>query len=111
VKQEILDRLQPYRQATAVPARELLESWWQAFQVRSEELEFADKPLARKLYGAASTALQRPTENVELLHAAVQYVANTEDEEHDLLSPLGMEDDAEVWNAVCSELGWEDLKV
>ena len=73
-------------------------------------MEFADKPLARKLHSAARQALQRQPCQPELLQAAILYLSECEDDEQDY-SPLGFEDDAEVWNEVCDELGWADLKV
>jgi len=109
---EISRRLKPYLgHQSSSDVRELLEKWWQDFKERSAELEFADKPLAQKLYRAACEGLGRGCSDARLLQAAILYLVEHDDEEHDLESPLGMEDDAEVWNAVCDELGWADLRV
>jgi hypothetical protein len=112
MQSEILRRLKPYLACQfSRDIRELLEDWWQDFKERSAELEFADKPLAQKLYRAACEGLGRDCSDALLLQAAILYLVEHDDEEHDLESPLGMEDDAEVWNAVCDELGWADLRV
>ncbi len=87
-----------------------LENWWEDFQHRSAELEFADKPMARKLYQAASLGLQRTAPNPELLAAAVHYLCDWDDEESDD-TVLGLEDDAEIWNLTCQEFDWKDLMV
>ena len=105
-----LQRIQPYLDKPLEDLAQLLDNWWTEFQARSAELEFADRPLARKLHAAAEQALQRQPSRPELLQAAILYLCECEDEEHDH-SPLGMEDDAEVWNEVCAELGWPDLQV
>lgn len=103
-------RLQPYLGRPAIDLSLRLEEWWTDFRAGSVELEFVDKPLARKLYQAARQAVQRPTEQRDLLQAAILYLCECDDEEHDHL-PRGMEDDAEVWNSVCEALGWADLRV
>lgn len=107
---ELKFRLSAYLGRASLDLQAVLDEWWTDFQLRSAELEFADKPLARKLQAATQQALSREASAPELLQAAILYLCECEDEEHDH-TPLGLEDDAEVWNEVCQELGWEDLKV
>lgn len=106
---QLEQRLKPYFTSSG-DLRQALNNWWEQFQQRSAELEFADKTLARKLYQAASQALQRSPADPQLLAAAVYYLCDWDDEEADD-SLLGLEDDAEIWNAVCLQFGWEDLQV
>lgn len=63
--------------------------------------------------GLALLRLLRECSDDGLPHAqaAVFYFIEEDDAEPDLDSPLGFEDDACVFNAVCSHLGLDELKV
>lgn len=109
-------RLQPYLKGTLVQLPELkerLQLGLQEFLHASRESEFADRPLATRLYRAFDQLLERPIEpeSWPATQAAALYLIDRHDEEDDLDSPLGFEDDAEVLNDLCEALGYLDLKV
>lgn len=69
----------------------------------AQENEFLDLPLAEKLHARLGDALGRWTdydaEQRDVLARAVAYLVRTNDEEDDLRSPVGFDDDAEVVDA------------
>lgn len=78
--------------------------------------EFLDVSLAVRLTEACEALLDEaeradsePTRH--LVQAAVRYFILDEDGEHDLESVCGLDDDAEVCNAVARHLGREDLTI
>ncbi|MFP5021905.1 GmrSD restriction endonuclease domain-containing protein [Pseudonocardia phyllosphaerae] len=66
----------------------------------AEEQEFVDLPLAEDLHRRLGEALNRwsdyDAEQRRVLGAAVGYLVRTDDDEDDLRSPVGFDDDAEV---------------
>ena len=72
-------------------------------------------PLSQALTRGLTELLQGVTENTSkqhrhLIQAACRYfVDNQEDDEHDLGSDTGLDDDAEVFVAVATSLGRQDL--
>lgn len=109
-------RLQPYLQGTPLELPELkerLQLGLQEFLHASHESEFADRALGKKLYAAFEQLLERSLEpeGWPATRAAALYLIERHDEEDDLDSPLGFEDDAEVFNDLCEALGYPELKV
>ncbi|MBT9585036.1 hypothetical protein IV102_16960 [bacterium] len=71
-------------------------------------------PLAKALSWGLSELLQGQTEHTpeehrRLIQAAVQYYVENDDDDHDLESPTGLDDDAEVFVAVAAALDRQDL--
>ena len=66
--------------------------------------EFVDLPLARRLHDELVRALEDfdrlGTEQRRVLADAVAYFVRTDDDEHDLRSPIGFDDDAVVVEAL-----------
>jgi hypothetical protein len=66
----------------------------------AEDNEFVDLELARQLHERLTASLQGwsgyDDEQRAALVAAVDYLVQTDDEENDLRSPIGFDDDAEV---------------
>lgn len=54
---------------------------------------------------------ERPREQRQAIQAAIIYFLDAEDDDSDLHSVLGFDDDAEVFNHVATELGRYDLVV
>jgi hypothetical protein len=78
--------------------------------------EFLDLDLAEQLAVSCRALLDGlgdspPPRHHRLTQIAVRYFILDEDGESDLTSLLGLEDDAEVLNAVCLALGRPDLEV
>lgn len=77
--------------------------------------EFLDLPLARAIAVALEQALDHvdPSDERALhaLHVAVRYFEEDDDDEPDLESVLGFEDDAQVANVVLRFIGREDLLI
>jgi len=75
--------------------------------------EFLNEPLARKIGKTAIYLLdsyqQYPKNKQALIIGAVKYFLLDADEENDLESPLGFDDDAEVFNYVLKNIGRDDL--
>ncbi|MEW6283826.1 MAG: hypothetical protein AB1758_34760 [Candidatus Eremiobacterota bacterium] len=93
--------------------RDLLKRGLKEFLAASQESEHADGPLGVRLYHAFELLLERPIadEDWPRVQAAAHYLVDSQDEEDDLESPVGMVDDAEVFNDLCIALGYPDLKV
>jgi hypothetical protein len=75
-----------------------------------------DPTLARALVEASQRLLgtlteQTPTRTRRLVQAAVRYFLIEDDADADLDSILGLDDDADVINAVLRHLGYEDWQV
>jgi len=90
-----------------------LQAGLQRFLSESHELEFADRPLAIKVYQHFQRLTQQDisTDRWPIVQAAALYLLDPDDDDNDLTSPLGMEDDAEVFNDLCDWLGHPGLKV
>jgi hypothetical protein len=83
--------------------------------VEARRNEFLDLLLARRL-NEGFRALVRATagasqEDRSVVHAAVAYLIASDDADHDLTSPIGLEDDARVFNAVAAAVGHPDLHI
>ncbi|MEQ9498738.1 MAG: hypothetical protein RIT81_17805 [Deltaproteobacteria bacterium] len=87
----------------------------EAHAARAEQAsgDLIDRPLARliadgllRLLGADLDEDQR-----RAVQLACDYFISDEDAESDLTSPLGFEDDAEVFNAVAAVLGFDDAVI
>ncbi|HRB04084.1 MAG TPA: hypothetical protein PLP26_12005 [Ilumatobacteraceae bacterium] len=81
----------------------------------AETRDFVDVGLARTigavLHTLVSESEQYTARERALLAGAVKYFVEHNDENNDLGSPTGLEDDALVLNAVCVYLGRNDLRV
>lgn len=78
--------------------------------------EFVDEELAETIYARCLEMLERIAGDYELddhrnAQAAVFYFMEQHDEEQDLGSPIGFDDDREVFNVVVAELGFDDLLI
>ncbi len=96
-------------------ARGSLQHYVAFVDAQRDEHEFIEVELARTitdvlvaLLGEAET--YTPDQR-SLLRAAIDYFLLTDDADHDVTSPIGMEDDAAVINVVCEELGRSDLAI
>lgn len=85
-------------------------------QLREEiaQSEFVDEELAETIYARAMELLERIASDYDehdhtYAQAAVFYYMELHDEEQDLGSPVGFDDDRDVFNAVVTELGHDDL--
>jgi len=77
--------------------------------------EFVQIDLAQKVASALFKLIDSaPTlslDHVALVRGAAEYFLLTHDEDDDVRSPIGIEDDARVVNHVCDQLGRTDLKI
>ncbi|HVX19131.1 MAG TPA: hypothetical protein VHA73_13960 [Acidimicrobiales bacterium] len=82
---------------------------------QSFDHEFLELDLARSIAALYSTLLEGseqldPAQRATL-RAGIEYFILTDDDENDVQSPIGMEDDARVANEVCRQLGRPDLVI
>ncbi|MGE0489971.1 MAG: hypothetical protein AB7S38_12265 [Vulcanimicrobiota bacterium] len=76
----------------------------------SETNELLDLATARKLAQGLLTLLERSQdEQLRLVQGAILYFVEDEDAESDFASAVGFDDDVEVFNAVCHQLGLPEL--
>lgn len=108
-----LERYQAEPPLTIAALTSRLATGLQLFLSESQELEFADRPLAVTLYQRFAKLLEQPitSSRWSAVQAAALYLLDPDDDDNDITSPLGMEDDAEVFNDLCDWLGLVELKV
>ena len=79
----------------------------------AEDRDFVDVALAATLANVLHQLLENSGQYTarerSLLAAAITYFVDNDDENSDLTSPTGFEDDAEILNAVCIYLGRSEL--
>ena len=77
--------------------------------------EFLDLELARSLSQGLTSlidgAAEYDAEERSLARAAIEYFVLAVDAENDVTSPIGLEDDVRVFNAVCQALGRSALEI
>lgn len=75
--------------------------------------DFVDVPMAEKIVAVLRALIEEAEEYTarerSLLAGAVSYFVDVNDQNSDLNSPTGLEDDAEILNAVSRYLGRHDL--
>ena len=99
--EELIEELQAYRE-------ELLEDISQS--------DFADGDLAATLSARLLELLERAAQSYDEddhrhAQAALRYFMESADGDHDMDSPAGFDDDREVFNAVATRLGHDDLVI
>lgn len=99
--EELIEELQAYRE-------ELLEELAQS--------DFADGDLAATLSARLLELIERVAQSYDEedhrhAQAALRYFMESVDGDHDMDSPAGFDDDREVFNAVASRLGHDDLVI
>ncbi|MES5265446.1 hypothetical protein [Priestia megaterium] len=77
--------------------------------------EFINLPLAKRIVEVSLDLLnvydQHSKEEQEFIHSAIHYFLNANDDEEDLYSPLGFDDDAEIINECLRLLNKENLTI
>ncbi len=78
--------------------------------------EFADEELAAMLAARTVELLERVAtdydeEGHRLAQAAANYLVSSDDVDDDLSSPIGFDDDKEIFNSVVEALGHDDLAI
>ncbi len=80
-----------------------------SLEEQSFSYEFLDLELARTLASGLTALIDGASgydeEERSLVRAAVEYFVLSTDAENDVTSPIGLEDDVRVFNAVCRALG------
>lgn len=109
IVQGVSDNGSPSRVQTTVEAlRAALRAHLHRAEAAEQSNEFVDLPLARRLHGELSVALddfeQLDEEQRRVLADAVAYFVRTDDDEDDLRSPIGFDDDAAVVEAALRKL-------
>ena len=117
---EVVEIIEAYIDEPLVDLEDLIE---QLVSYRDEisdkfgvNAEFADEELATMLAARSVELLERvATEYDEdqhrLAQAATRYLVDEQDDEEDLDSPIGFDDDKEVFNAVVEAMGHDDLAI
>ncbi len=83
-------------------------------QITAASNQMINLPLAQALVAALDQALAGPqlaTDHSRWIKAAACYLIHVDDDENDLASPIGFDDDAEVVNACLRHVGLGDLCV
>lgn len=92
-----------------------VEGYWAEIQVASATKLLLDHELAGKIRGSLIKALHGwddfATEYHAWIAAAAIYFIQSDDDEHDIDSPVGFDDDVEVVNAVMKFVGRQDLVI
>ena len=92
-----------------------VDAYLEVVRQAAAERDFVDVRLAEQIVAALNAliadAADYTAKERTLLAGAVRYFTNVNDENRDLTSPTGFDDDAEVLNAVCTYVGREDLEV
>jgi hypothetical protein len=91
---------------------DLMDVHFARVQEAAEDNEFVDVVEAQRLHGLLRGALGTWTDLVpaqrRTLSEAVTYLVRTDDEEDDLRSPIGFEDDSAVVAAALRQIGLHD---
>jgi uncharacterized membrane protein YkvA (DUF1232 family) len=92
-----------------------IEVYWNEITTAAMAKPLLDRDLAAKIRTSLVAAINA-WDSIELddrpwLAAAVVYFVESDDDEHDLDSPVGFDDDAEVVNAVMAMIGRKDLMI
>jgi hypothetical protein len=86
-----------------------------SLEEQSFSYEFLDLELARTLADGLTALIDHASgydeEERSLVRAAVEYFVLSTDAENDVTSPIGLEDDVRVFNAVCRALGQATLEI
>jgi len=102
------------------PFREVLElrrdirAYVEKLETISKKTEFLDLVLARRVATQCESLLDglgpdSSKEHRQLIQAAVQYFIENEDEENDIESPIGFDDDLEVVELIAREIDRADI--
>ncbi len=101
--------------ATAPAMDEKVDSHLRFLQDAADDDEFVEIDLGRAVAGVLHQLVasidQLDEEEQELVAAAVEYFALAGDVDDDVRSPIGLEDDVRVVNAVATVLGRDDLRI
>jgi hypothetical protein len=88
--------------------RELMRAHLEQVHAASRDNEFVDAAEAVRLHTLLTEALESwerlDAEQRRVLADAVHYLVRTDDEEDDLRSPIGFEDDAEIIEAALEKI-------
>ena len=114
---EIIDLLETLLDAPLVDIEELNDSLTEYQEELREHIahsEFLDEELAETLYARCMEMLERVANDYskdshKWAQAAAMYFMEQEDEEIDLESPVGFDDDRDVFNVIAQELDFDDL--
>lgn len=97
-----------YREVTAEGLRERLHAHLRLVQAAAEENEFVDLSRATELHQQLHRALDYHGEldgtRLGVLTDAIDYLVRVEDDEDDLRSPIGFDDDAEIIEAALARV-------
>lgn len=100
--------------AAADELRALLQSHLQAVSNTDNRNEFIDRDLAWRLHRQIEAVLDRwdtlAVDHRKLVTRTVEYLVTTDDEEHDIRSPIGFVDDAEQVEAMLKVVAPDLLK-
>lgn len=95
--------------------KQQVKKYLKKIEVETCHNEFINLPLAKKI-GETSLSLldfyeQHNQEEQEFIHSTIQYFLNANDDEEDLYSPIGFDDDAEIMNECLRLLRKEELTI
>ena len=92
------------------PLRETMRAHLEHVRAAARDNEFVDAAEAIRLHTLLAEALESwehlDADQREVLADAIDYLVRTDDEEDDLRSPIGFEDDAEVVEAALDKIRW-----
>ena len=92
--------------------RETMKAHLEHVRSAARDNEFVDAAEAIRLHMLLAEALESwsllDADQREVLADAVHYLVQTDDEEDDLRSPIGFEDDAEVVEAALKKIRWAE---
>jgi len=94
--------------------RKEIRAYIAKLEVVAEKTAFLDLVLARRVAAQCESLLDglgpdSSTEHRQLIQAAIRYFIENEDEENDIESPIGFDDDLEVVELIAREIGREDI--
>lgn len=116
---ESIDLLETLLDAPLVDIEELndlLREYQEDLREHIARSEFLDEELAETLYARCLEMLERVANDYDAqshkwAQAAAMYFIGLEDDEVDLESPIGFDDDRDVFNVMADKLDFEDLVI
>jgi uncharacterized membrane protein YkvA (DUF1232 family) len=95
--------------------KQQIQKYLKEIEKETLQNEFINLPLAKKIAGVCLLLLdaydQYNEEEKKFINATINYFLHSHDEEEDLYSPLGFDDDAEILNECLRLLKKEDLTI